>query len=193
MQNLVKTGVDLQKPTVVGLWCTCKTVINCASDWSESSLKKKKKLTKKLGKPISLFVDNWSFSVLFLVDKLQNETAPFGPFIYPFTVICWLLPHIATGNNNAHKSPLSSMQRKNGGTAVKFYHIDFKISRITLGAFLFSPSHVFPSLLSQIFILQNKPPKSHKHVSEHSKDTYMCGENNDLHLFCFIYIHILNF
>lgn len=25
------------------------------------------------------------------------------------------------------------------------------------------------------------------------KHTYGCGENNDLHLFCFIYIHILNF
>lgn len=37
-------------------------------------------------------------------------------------------------------------------------------------------------------------PQSVSHTWQHTlKHTYGCGENNDLHLFCFIYIHILNF
>lgn len=54
------------------------------------------------------------------------------------------------------------------------------------------PGHSHPYSLQSLHSCTDA--RSVTHTCQRTlKHTYGCGENNDLHLFCFIYIHILNF
>lgn len=81
------------------------------------------------------------------------------------------------------------MQRKNWGTAVKFYHIDFKISRITLGAFLFSPSHVsLPYYLRYLYSRTNL--QNLTNMSANIQKTPTCVERTMISIYFVSYTSI---